>query len=245
VRLGLAIWVASFGTFYAFYYFTGQEWTYLRFIEPTFPALLALACMAVETLAARFDSAFPHIQIRSVAACALLAVSGCVALSAHFSDPELHDRGFVAAQAWIRQNLPPDALVVCETFSGSIYFGTPNPILRWDITAKGNIRKYLWNMWDAGKPVYSLLDASELSDPELREKVPGHWEKLADLGTASAWRIERPAVARAIPPEYAAPALGAQDGPRFNSGFRRDDCRARGGSVRIPCASLSLEQKRL
>lgn len=194
LRLGLVTWIGSFAVFYAFYYFTGGEWTYLRFIEPTFPALLALGCMAIEVLPTRFLSGLPSTQIQSAAAYALLALTGCIVLFAHFADPELHNRGFVAARAWTRQNLPPNALVVCKIFSGSIYFETPNPILRWDITAKDNIRRYLGNMWDSGMPVYSLLDASELSDPELHTKVPGHWEKMANLAPASVWRIERPAI---------------------------------------------------
>jgi hypothetical protein len=194
LQLGLAVWVAAFVVFYSFYFFTGRDWADLRFIEPTFPALLGLACMAVEAFAARFDSALLRTRFRSAAAHILLAATACVAFFAHFADPRLHDRGFVAAQAWMKQRLPPNSLVVCEIFSGPIYFETPNPILRWDITAKENIRKYLWKMWDSGTPVYSLLDESELSNAELRKKVPGHWEKVADFATASAWRIDRPAI---------------------------------------------------
>jgi hypothetical protein len=40
--------------------------------------------------------------------------------------------------------------------------------------------------------VYAVLDAAEAADPELRQKVPGRWEKIADLSTASAWRIYPP-----------------------------------------------------
>jgi hypothetical protein len=96
----------------------------------------------------------------------------------------------------MKQVLPPNSLVVCEIFSGPIYFETPNPILRWDITAKENIQKYLGKMWDSGTPVYSVVDESELSNAELHKKVPGHWEKVADFETASAWRIDRPGTRR-------------------------------------------------
>jgi hypothetical protein len=192
VRLGLVAWVASFGAFYAFYYFTGREWTSLRFIEPTFPALLALACIAIEAIAARVASASSDIRVLPAASAILLVVSGCLALFSHFADPRLHDRGFVAARVWMRQNLPPDSLVVCKMFSGSVYFATPNPTLRWDETSKENIGKYLRDMWNAGKSVYSVLDASELADPDVRRKIAGRWEKLADFQTATVWRIEAP-----------------------------------------------------
>jgi hypothetical protein len=190
--MGFSVWAASFGAFYAFYSFTGHDWTSLRFIEPAFPALLALGCIGLEALAARLEGSFPRLKARSIAALVLLAAAGCVGFFGHFADPKVHDRGFVAARAWTRENLPGGALVVCESFSGSIYFDTPNAVLRWDITQKENIQKYLRVMWDAGQPVYSLVDEAELSNPELLRKVPGRWLKMADFGTASAWRIERP-----------------------------------------------------
>jgi len=192
-RAGLVLWIAPFGLFYAFYIWTGQHWTYLRFIEPSFPALIVLAGAGLQHLAQAGSRRGPgSLPLPSLAAGTALALAAAVAALSHYPNPRAHDRGFAAARAWMSRELPPRALVICESFSGTVYFAAPNPILRWDISAPRNTLKYLREMTAAGLPVYALLDAAEAADPRLQARVPARWEKVADLDTASAWRVYLP-----------------------------------------------------
>ena len=95
---------------------------------------------------------------------------------------------YVEAREWAQKNLPPDALVVCSLFSGTLYFQTGHPILRWDIVADAAAPKYLSALQRAGQPVFAVLAPSELADPRMKI-ITGKWVRLADFHSMSAWKI--------------------------------------------------------
>jgi hypothetical protein len=170
----LLLWAAVFIGFYAVYDFSRQDWTFLRFIEPAFPALLVLGGLGLDQIAARLAVAgWP----RAAGWIAIGIVGLTLATNVTFKIPDArkHDRMYAEARTWVRDNLPADAPVVCMQFSGVAYFDDGHPILRWDIVgataAEG--AKYLTALHRAGQPVFAVLDAAE----------------LADFGSASAWKI--------------------------------------------------------
>ncbi len=185
--VALMLWVAAFVIFHGFYIWSRQDWSFVRFIAPAFPAMLLLGGMGMERAIARLN--FMRQPNVSVAIAVAVVVVG-FASNALYKTPDArkHDRMYVEAKEWARGNLPPDALVVSALFSGTLYFQTGHPVVRWDVLGETEGPKYLAMMHRAGQPVYAVLDRSELADPRMK-KFPGKWEKLADFHSAGAWKI--------------------------------------------------------
>ena len=185
--LALLMWVAAFAGFYAFYDYSRQDWPFLRFIEPAFPAMLLLGGLGLDQVGACIKAAGRARATARIAA-GIIAITVVSNVSFGVPDGRKHDRMYVEARDWARSNLPPDAMIVCSLFSGVLYFDAGHPILRWDIVAATAGPKYLDAMHRAGQPVFAVLDTSELRDPRMNQ-IPGKWKKLADFESASAWVI--------------------------------------------------------
>ena len=185
--VALILWVATFVVFHGFYVWSRQDWSFVRFIAPAFPAMLLLGGMGMERALARIT---PSRQPQAALAIAVAVVvfTTISNISHKVPDARKHDRMYVEAKDWARKNLPPDALVVSMLFSSMLYFQTDHPVVRWDVLGETEGPKYLAIMHRAGQPVYAVLDRSELADPRMK-KFPGKWEKLADFDSASAWKI--------------------------------------------------------
>lgn len=185
--LALLVWVGVFTGFYAFYDFSRRDWSFLRFVEPAFPAMLLLGGMSLEHIVVRINPA-GRARATAVMAVVIIAISAFANFSFRRPDARKHDRMYVQGRDWVAGNLPPDAVIVCSLFSGLLYFDAGHPILRWDNIAVTEWPRYLDVLHRAGQPVFALLGSSELKDPRIKQ-IPGKWKKLADFETASAWLI--------------------------------------------------------
>jgi hypothetical protein len=138
----LLTWVIAFVGFYAFYQYSSQDWSFLRFIEPAFPAMLVLGGLGVAQALAHADGG-KRARIEWATVALILIFSAATNLLFRLPDARKHDRMFVMAAHWVRENVPPGALMVCRQFSGTLYFQTGHPILRWDIVAEAAAPRYL------------------------------------------------------------------------------------------------------
>lgn len=170
-----ASWVLITGTFYAFYYHTHEAWWYLRFLLPVFPSLVVLASLGGEALLARLERTVIRRAFQAGAA-------GVVITSSLFSLRELEvvrgvreEDAYPQGVALVRTELPTRAVILAMQHSGSLYFGTSQVIVRWEML-EGQWPRFRDAARQAGRPVYALLFDFELT--ALQEQVPGAWRPL-------------------------------------------------------------------
>jgi hypothetical protein len=186
-RVALALWVIAFVGFYSFYYFSHIDWSFVRFLAPAFPAMGALACIAGDALVSSVRQHRRSVaRILVVATIAIAAVVGN--LSLRIPDAAKHNRSCVAATDWLTQNVPRNAAIVCMFYSGTVYFRSPNPIIRWEYLSSEVSASYFGRLSKATIPIYALIDSSEEADLAAKH-LAGRWEKMADFDGATAWKI--------------------------------------------------------
>ena len=98
------------------------------------------------------------------------------------------DGAYEEVCAWSAANLPPNSVVACMAPSGSFYYYTSLPILRWDQIQPSHFRTYGSALLEAGRPLYAVLFAFE-QESALKERMPGRWEKIVTIHEVGIWRL--------------------------------------------------------
>jgi hypothetical protein len=123
--------IAVVAAYLPYVYFQTFEWTYTRFLLPGIPIMWLLALSAFERPARRM----PNPTKAAIAVPLVLGVAGfCVYVVQARSvfDLRLGERKYVDTANYVREALPSNALLICMQHSGSLWFYTSSPILRWD-----------------------------------------------------------------------------------------------------------------
>jgi hypothetical protein len=71
-------------------------------------------------------------------------------------------------------------MIVCSGFSGTMYYYTDLPIVRFDGFAPGKARAFLEAASAQYRPLYAILWPYEVDD--ARRLVDGNWKKVAEIG---------------------------------------------------------------
>lgn len=178
---------------YAFYEISREVWWCLRFILPVVPALVILALLGVEALAGSPRLRQPT-RFRAVAAAAL---AGWALGNAWYWTPRLdvyrmqqYEQAYADGSLAARAKLPPNALVASFAFSGSLYYYTDFPVLRWDQIDAPVFQRYAAQARAAGRPVCAVLfDWEEVA---AFRRCPGEWQPLAKLHNITLWQLVVP-----------------------------------------------------
>jgi len=171
--------------------FQEHEWFYTRFLLPAIPFMWLLACMVI--LAA--------VRLAPVPARAVLAgifIATTSLALARSSSPILrvtapHEQRYAAAGTFVRDSLPPNAIVLAAQHSGSVRYYSNKPTLRWDIALSGELDTIIDALRRAGFSPYLVVDADEVS--QFREHFPGQrsagaLRPLAEFGVAHVYSID-------------------------------------------------------
>lgn len=185
----LASWSGSFLVFYAFYEVTPSEWWCLRFLLPAFPGIILLGLMGAEQFRTRFPGA-PAIVALSVMAWTALAAP-YFGRKLRVLVPTRNDQTYATTTNWMREHAPRDAAVLSMAASGALFYYTDFAILRWDCMTAADFRSYAATMQRTGRPVYALLFDIELA-PAFQDHLPGHWEKVHTVKSATIWKWTAP-----------------------------------------------------
>lgn len=194
--LALGLGFAAITGLYLFYEVSHEVWWCLRFILPAVPPLLLAALLGFEVLVAGFS-----LRIRRAAALGL-ALWG-LALGAWWS-PRLdvfimksYEEAYAEGAQLAVRTLPRDALVLSFAFSGSLYFYSDFPVLRWDQLEAPRFADYAARARAAGRPVCAILFDWEEADAFKR--CPGDWRPLGAVRNVRLWQLG-PAPAGSTPP---------------------------------------------
>ncbi len=78
--------------------------------------------------------------------------------------------------------------MLCCHHSGSIYFYTDFPILRWDTLYPPQFAHYVARAQRAGVQLRAVLFSDE-EQRALRERCPGEWMRIATVDRVSLWQL--------------------------------------------------------
>jgi hypothetical protein len=169
------------------------DWAYLRFLLPALATLFVLAGALVAASASKLPVWIggPLLVVAVGAACL-----ANVLIASHHQAFNLHryDSRFRSVGMYLRETLPPNAIVVTFQQSGAIRYYTGAPILRWDYVpvdlddAINGLRAH---------GLHPILVAEDWERPLLREKFPNSrfaaldWPLRADIGeTTHVWILD-------------------------------------------------------
>jgi hypothetical protein len=189
----LALGFTAIAGLYVFYEVSHEVWWCLRFILPAVPALLVAAVWGIEVLARRAA----EIRARRIRAAAALALAcWAIGLSWYWT-PRLsvlwmksYEEAYEAGSLAARDRLPQNAVVLSFAFSGSLFFYTSFPVMRWDQIDPPGFGRYAELAGKNGRPVCAVLFESE--ENEAFRKCPGPWSKLATIGNVGLWQLDVP-----------------------------------------------------
>jgi hypothetical protein len=190
----LAVWALVFPAFYLFYFFTRDSWLSLRFLLPAFPAIIVAALLVGRELLARL-----RIQPRSwwlAPAMIVVLVHGALwSHTLHVLSIGRNERAYPQMAAWMNDHLPTNAVVMARQPSGSVFYYTKFPIVRWDMMPPADFQRITNACTAAGRPVYAALQQNELGDAHwaaLLKGMPGRWAQVGAMRYLSIWRYNPP-----------------------------------------------------
>lgn len=198
-KLVLALWIAAIYGFYAFYEAVDEAWWWSRFIFPTFPELILLSLCGLHTLGGRY-AAFRFGALPKVGGYSLILYAAIV-LSLFWETYEVlrgppreiwHYRQgaqtYYEGVQWLEENAPHDAVVVTDTFSGTIYFYTDDfVVLHMNKTPPDKIEKFVQVVKERHQPFYGLLSNDEAKNNKDDVR---NWKILSDAWQKNGGHID-------------------------------------------------------
>lgn len=180
-------WAVVLGGFYACYFFTHREWLFLRFLAPALPGLIALAAVAGADVVRRTE--LRRWRAPLVAAVAVFIAWHSVwrweERSMRNADPAV--RTYLTLTEVVRAHVPSRGVVLAGEASGTLFYGVPHVIVRWDCVDDAWPRVQT-AAHAAGRPLYAALH--DVDDWErFRGKVPGDWQLVVRGDNYSLWRL--------------------------------------------------------
>jgi hypothetical protein len=174
-------------------YIVFDDWSYLRFLLPTIPLLLILVVAVMDAALRRFR--VPGIGWVTATAVALLSVLFVREARERptFALRQLEAR-FERAGVYVGRRLPPNAVVITSSGSGSVRFYSGRKTMLWDVLDPAWLDRALIYLRSKGYEPYLLFERRE--EPEFRQRFAGSeiarldWPPMAEV--AAQVRIYRP-----------------------------------------------------
>lgn len=189
--LALALWFSAITGVYAFYAISHEDWSCLRFILPGIPAVILAGMLGIQAIAPALRPATQPI-FYTIAAVVLASWAGIA--SRHWSRQlnlyfiPGYERDYADACAAAEKHFPANAIIVCSQTSGSLYYNTRFPVLRWNFVQPEEFARYAAQAKSASVPICALLFEFETKEA-LQERCRGEWEKILVLRDKSLWRL--------------------------------------------------------
>jgi hypothetical protein len=193
----LLLWtfaMAVVAAYLPYVYFQMFEWTYTRFLLPAIPMMWLLVAAPIDLVANRIRTA----QRAAIGLLIVLLVGGfCLysAKSRFVFDLHTGEEKYVAAAQYVREALPPNSLLISMQHSGSLWFYTPRPIVRWDYLNPRELDELLaWSAAHRYQP-FLVVDHEEFErvTARLRPRAEPAFERLhalAQFGDATIYAFE-------------------------------------------------------
>jgi hypothetical protein len=163
----LALAGAVWASYLPYLYFHREEWFYTRFLLPSIAIMLLFAAAVALWLLRRGPAV-----IRAAVALLLLttlAVHGIqTARTRGAFDIRTQERKYPLAGAFVRDRLPPRAIVLAGQHSGSIRYYADRPTFRWDLLSPTRLDQALATFRAQGYEPFLVVDGAEYEDFKKR-----------------------------------------------------------------------------
>lgn len=165
-RAALTMFVVLVFASYLFY-FPFDAWWYIRFLLPAIPVMFVLSADAVWVSASRREST------RRLALVLFTTFCAGYGLRESFERGEVLRVGrdqakYAVVGTWVKEHLPPNAVVYSMQHSGNVRFYANRLTLRWDLIDAAWLDRSIAFMIEEGYEPYLLLDEWEL--PQFRQQ---------------------------------------------------------------------------
>jgi hypothetical protein len=194
-----AAWIVVLTGFYAVYQPSGEAWHYIRFLLPGLPQLILLAVGGLSSIWQHLEGGYrppvsrlpPFHRLRhrsalfkGVAICALIMLSIVWTSVATHRLSVLRlaegEKIYLDSAQWAANHLPANALIWSSGMSGTIYYHTHFPIVRFDTIDEAKVRAFFKAAGAGQHPIYAVLWPYEIS--QLTRQLGGNWTKVGELG---------------------------------------------------------------
>lgn len=172
-----------------------EDWAYIRFLLPIWPAGLAAAAALVANATLRLP-AVARTQVLVLALTAACARNVMTAAHEGSFTLWIDASRYGTAGRYLEAVLPQNAVIVATQHSGSASYYTGRPIVRWDLLETG-FDEALGDLARLGRSPVILVE--EWEAPQLRRKFPAStiarldWPARADFGRTTRVRLFDPA----------------------------------------------------
>jgi hypothetical protein len=164
---------------YAFY-LPFDNWTYLRFLLPAIPLLLTLSSGVTRRVTQKLSAPFGRWVVAGVC----LIVMAWRWDNAGMQPPHPNDRRFAVVGEFVRDRLPPNAILLSMQHSGSVRYYSGRPTLRWDLLDPDWLDRALTFLRAKGYHPFLLLEDWER--PQFTQRFAAHtplgaldWQPIA------------------------------------------------------------------
>jgi hypothetical protein len=142
-------------------YFQAFEWTYTRFLLPALPLMWLLIMTLVTDLARRTNRVVGPLAVTAALIC-LVMFSIKSANDRHVFQLQAPERRYTFAGDYVRRLLPANSIIISVQHSGSVWFYTNRPILRWDHLEPRRFDRVLEWLSANGFSPFMVVDREEL-----------------------------------------------------------------------------------
>jgi hypothetical protein len=181
----LMVWVAAFLGFYAFYFHTHENWTYIRFTLPVFSALIILMLLAMRETFSGFSAklrwTFGVVMVIFATGWNALWLTRLQVL------PGAGEEVYGAAAIWANENLPENSVVLAMQTTGALLYYTKFTFVRYEQFDRDTFKNVEQACVAAGRPIYAMLYPHETGE-NLTGHIPGRWTKINAIRHISIWR---------------------------------------------------------
>jgi hypothetical protein len=187
VRIGLIAWVITFFAFYATYFCTHEAWWYLRFVLPTYPAIIIGILFVIKRIGTCIPLPFKFIGwIALVGFISFSEKSHSVKLSA--LDIGNGEKVYPDTCAFITRSIPDTAVIFCMQESGAIFYYTEHRIVRWDCISADNFTAIESACAQARRRIYMVLFPFE-EEAALKKFHGATWKRIGTVRFVSVWEL--------------------------------------------------------
>jgi hypothetical protein len=168
-RLAAALLVFAAAVYgcYAFYA-PFDAWWFLRFLLPAFPPLIALTAAVLVQASARLPSTLRALTVAAVVALvAWHGVDYAVKQNTFRTAGELR---YATVGEYVAQHLPSNAVFFAMQHSGSAWFYSGRPSLRYDLLPADRLDPLVAALQRRGRPVYFVVEEWEVE--RIKERFP-------------------------------------------------------------------------
>jgi hypothetical protein len=108
----------------------------------------------------------------------------------HVVDSGRDERVYLTAADWVRANVPSNAAIVAMQVSGSFFYYTDFPVLRWDHLNSEAWRHVRVEASAGRQPLYAVLFPFEIErEKVLSDRLPGTWVQVGSIEHVSVWQF--------------------------------------------------------